>query len=80
MLSVDEKSSKMIYLNSDDRSILESSPSEPTALCIEPSCWISYYWNTDNTAARGSFKMGIISFGIGIVSFLIGIVQFVMSL
>ena len=70
----------ILYVNSDGRSILEDSSSETTKLTIKKSCWLPYYWNTDNTAARVSFKMGIISFGIGIVSFLLGIVQFVMGL
>ena len=70
----------ILYVNSDGRSILEGSSSETTKLTIKKSCWLPYYWNTDNTAARVSFKMGIISFGIGIVSFLLGIVQFVMGL
>ena len=70
----------ILYVNSDGKSILEDSSSETTKLTIKKSCWLPYYWNTDNTAARVSFKMGIISFGIGIVSFLLGIVQFVMGL
>ena len=70
----------ILYVNSDGRSILEGSSSETTKLVIKKSCWLPYYWNTDNTAARVSFKMGIISFGVGIVSFLLGIVQFVMGL
>ncbi|MBR6080547.1 MAG: hypothetical protein IKP60_10370 [Treponema sp.] len=64
----------ILYVNSDGRSILEDSSSETTKLTIKKSCWLPYYWNTDNTAARVSFKMGFVSLVISIVAFICGFI------
>jgi hypothetical protein len=64
----------ILYVNSDGRSILEGSSSETTKLTIKKSCWLPYYWNTDNTAARVSFKMGFVSLVISIVAFICGFI------
>ncbi len=64
----------ILYVNSDGRSILEGSSSETTKLTIKKSCWLFYYWNTDNTAARVSFKMGFVSLVISIVAFICGFI------
>lgn len=64
----------ILYVNSDGRFILEGSSSETTKLTIKKSCWLPYYWNTDNTAARVSFKMGFVSLVISIVAFICGFI------
>ncbi len=70
----------ILYVNSDGRSILEGSSSETTKLTIKKSCWLFYYWNTDNTAARVSFKTGIISLVIGALAFPVGIASLILAI
>ncbi|MBQ9626125.1 MAG: hypothetical protein IJR40_03010 [Treponema sp.] len=62
----------ILYIDSDGKNVLSVSSAE-VSVKVKSACWLAYYWHTDNTAARISFKMGIISFTVGIISLILTI-------
>ncbi|MBO4547265.1 MAG: hypothetical protein J5700_06775 [Treponema sp.] len=55
-----------IVLDCDGKAVLDGNNNDAvTTLKIKKTNWFDYYWHTDNTAARVSFKVGIVSMLVG---------------